>query len=219
MIVGVRGRLSKCDRRGYRRICVRYQDGCRRVVEEAGITEVVGQLPAELSSANNGVLDASGRKRIDEVCLVEDVQSGSRIIVGGKSNQSLVSIGSARNIVLIASIVAAEEGPVANVEPARLVFDGCRAKIDIGKDVTVIRIAIEGRDIDVGGPALERRNATIGHARIAQVFISEVILVVLVGSMVSVGATPNRRRLTPSRKLPESSNIPLSRKAILSLIG
>ena len=80
---------------------------------------------------------------------------------------------------------------IANVQPAGLVLDGGRSQIHARAHVAVVRIAEEGGDGDVRGPSLKRRNAAIGDAVVAEVFVAQSDLRAFVrASSVRVGLMP-----------------------------
>src|SRR3954471_19096159 len=71
MVIGVRSTLAESDRRIDSGLVVRGQNGRRRVVEKAGVAEVIRQLAPHFGPGKEIVPDAPGRKCEGQVRLIK----------------------------------------------------------------------------------------------------------------------------------------------------
>ena len=113
-----------------------------------------------------------------DVGLVEDVGAVGGVVVGGQRDLRLIGVDGAGHEVLIEAVVVADERAVAERQPRRRgARSGRDAELTVGLHVAQVGIAVERRGIDVGRPALKRRDAAIGGARVVQVLVAKRDLV------------------------------------------
>src|SRR5207249_3481591 len=117
--------------------------------------------------------DSSGKQYVSQIRLVENVEPLSGIVIGGQGDLPLIRSDGAGYEILVSPVVAAEHRAIAKVEAARLMLDRSRPEIDQRPDIALVRISEKSGNCRVGRSSLERRNASIGGAAVAELLVAE----------------------------------------------
>ena len=155
MIICIRCALAE----GYwivdRRVRVGCQKGCGALIEEAGITKIIGQLPADFRAGQDRMSDLACVGAISEIGLIEDIPPLRGIVVCRKRHFALISRHEARHIILIKPVIIAEHRPIANAGSTGLMGNVRSAKIHVKSDTAVVRVPVKRGNIDVRRLALK----------------------------------------------------------------
>ena len=141
VVVGVGGALAERHRRADSRVIERRQHRRGRVVEEAGVAEVVGLLPANVGAEQRRVAENPCGCRHDDVSLVEHVGALGAVVVGGDRHLTPVRAGRPRNKILIEAVVVTDQGTVPQDGTADAVLDIHGAEVDVRFHVAVALVA------------------------------------------------------------------------------
>ncbi len=174
-VVGVGGALAEGDRDGNGGT-IEVGGGRRaRVVEVAGLPEVVALLPPELRTDQQRVPYGARPQAVGEIGLIEHVATLRRVVVCAKRHLRSVRAHRTRKDVLVELVVIGESRTVLDLQSvAARVLDRRSGRMDSRLRVARIGIPEERRYARWRRPALERGDPAIDGSMIIEQLVPQV---------------------------------------------